>query len=311
MEISVVIPAYNEEQSIIPLVRSILKVLNRITNHYEIIFVDDGSTDSTFNLIKSIHRKNRKIKVIKFRKNFGQTAAMSAGFKIAKGKKIITLDADMQNDPSDIPILLRELNKGYDVVSGWRHNRKDPFSKKIISRGARLVRKLLTKEPLHDLGCTLKVYRKECLDGLNLYGEMHRFIPTLLRWRGYKIGEVKVSHHPRRFGRTKYSFSRVIHGFMDLLSAKFLLEYSTRPFHFFAFLGSFFLLVGSSAVFFGLIKNIILFNKLSVGPLLLPAVLFVLSGVQFILFGLLSELQIRSFYSRKGIEPYNIEQILK
>ncbi|MBS1266155.1 MAG: Glycosyltransferase AglD [Candidatus Woesearchaeota archaeon] len=311
MEISVVIPTYNEEHNVKVLTSKLIKVLDNITQDYEIIFVDDGSTDRTYTNLLKMHKQNKKIKIIRFSRNFGQTAAMAAGFHHSKGKKVITIDADLQNDPADIPKLLKKLNKGYDAVSGWRYNRKDSLSKKIFSRIAFFLRKILTQEKLHDLGCTLKVYNSYCLKNLNIYGEMHRFIPTLLRWKGYRTAEVKVSHYKRKYGKTKYSMARVVRGFLDLISADFWSKYSTRPFHFFAILGFFFLLIGGGAVSYGLLKNILFYNKFSVGPLLLPAVLFILSGIQFVLFGLFSEMQIRHYYSDKPDEIYNIKKIVK
>ncbi len=311
MEISVVIPTYNEEHNVKILAAKLVKVLDKITSDYEIMFVDDGSTDSTYKNLVQLHKLNKKIKIIQFSRNFGQTAAMAAGFHHSKGKKIITIDADLQNDPADIPHLLNILNKGYDAVSGWRYNRKDSFSKKILSRIAFILRKILTKEKLHDLGCTLKIYKKYCLNDLTIYGEMHRFIPTLLRWKGYKIAEVKVSHHKRKYGKTKYSITRVIRGFLDLISANFWSKYSTRPFHFFAILGFLFLLTGGTAASYGLFTNIIKNHRFSIGPLLLPAVLFILSGIQFALFGLLSEMQIRQYYASKKEEIYTVKRIIQ
>jgi hypothetical protein len=221
------------------------------------------------------------------------------------------MDADLQNDPRDIPRLLAGIAQGYDVVSGWRFERKDSLSKKILSWIARVMRRLVTNEPLHDLGCTLKAYRRVCFDGLVLYGEMHRFIPTLLRWKGFRIAELKVNHHPRLHGKSKYRLGRVVRGFLDLISARFMWQFSTRPFHFFALMGSVFLVLGSGVVIVMLGINFVRFNRLSVGPLLLPAVLFVLSGIQFVLFGFLSELQIRTYFSQAQTKSYAIRRVVE
>jgi len=253
-----------------------------------------------------MHEKNRRVKIIRFRKNFGQTAAMDAGFKNAKHPVIITLDADLQNDPADIPLLLKKMDEGYDVVSGWRYNRKDSISKKIFSKIASLMRKALTKDRIHDSGCTLKAYKKECFNNLNLYGEAHRFIPTLLAWKGYRIGEVKVSHNERKYGKTKYTSSRIFRGFLDLLTLKFWQDYSTRPLHFFAKIGSFNILIGLLLILYNLVRYG--FTPAGVGPTLLAAVLFILVGMLFFGFGFLAEIIIRLFYSQN--KSYEIDRIL-
>ena len=213
-DLSIVIPAYNEQENIPRLYRALSDVLKG--KKYEIIIVDDGSKDNTFKVCEEIHQKDKKLKVIKFRRNFGQTAAFDAGIKHSKSKVIITMDADLQNDPNDISLLLNKLNEGYDCISGWRFKRKDPFMKKFVSFFANIFRRLVSsEEQVHDSGCSLKAYKKECFDNLNLYGEMHRFIPSILFWKGFRVGEVKVSHHPRKYGKTKYGVMRIIKGFLD------------------------------------------------------------------------------------------------
>ena len=222
MDLSVVIPAYNEQENVVPLYGELSKILNAITPDHEIIFVDDGSSDNTFQQLQSLHAQDKRVKVIKLRKNFGQSAAMRAGFDYASGEIIVTMDADLQNDPASIPVLLEELNSGYDVVCGWRKSRKDSFFKKVFSRISNFLRRKVTGELIHDSGCSLRAHRNGCVKELELYGEMHRYIPALLSWRGYKVGEVKVAHRPRIYGKTKYGIKRLSKGFLDLFLFPFL-----------------------------------------------------------------------------------------
>ena len=310
--ISVVIPLYNEEANLDILYNKLKPVLVSLNKNHEVIFIDDGSTDSSFKILCDLYRKDKNIKIIKFRRNFGQTAALDAGFKYAKGGIIITMDADLQNDPADIPRLIEKMKEGYDVVSGWRYKRKDPLSKSIPSRIAGWFRKILTNEKIHDSGCSLKSYRRECFENLDLYGEMHRFIPTLLRWRGFKIAEVKVRHNPRIHGTTKYGYGRIFGGFLDLLTAKFWEDYSTRPLQFFAKLGGIHFLIGflivSEKIF---IELLYLHKPLNITPLLLAAVLFIIMGVLFIGFGFLAEIQVKSYYAQNKQSKYFIEKVVE
>ena len=223
MDISVIVPVLNEEKNVLQLFSEIKKVLLQLNKKYEIIFIDDGSWDSTFKILNSIDNKN--LKIIKLRDNFGQSAALDAGFKNSTGKIVITMDGDLQNDPEDIPKLINELNNGYDVISGWRYNRKDPLSKRIPSKIAYALRKKITKLNIHDSGCALKAYKREALQGLDLYGEMHRFIPDLVSLKGFKVGEVIVHHRPRLHGKTKYKFTRMLKGFLDLMVVYFCTDY--------------------------------------------------------------------------------------
>jgi glycosyltransferase involved in cell wall biosynthesis len=304
--ISVVIPVYNEEKNISVLHNKVSDVLRKINKDYEIIFVDDGSTDSSFKILESLQKKSKNTKVIKFRSNFGQTAALNAGFKHAKSPVIVTMDADLQNDPADIPKLLNKLKEGYDVVSGWRYKRKDPALKILFSKLSNILRRLIVKEVIHDSGCSLKAYKKECFDDLELYGEMHRFIPTLLRWKGFRIGEVKVTHLPRRFGKSKYNYKRIFSGFVDLINSKLWMDYSTRPSYLFFKLGSF----SSFIAVILLIYNIIKYGAvLNVGPILLASVLLFIIGVQFLSFGFLAEIQSKTYHSLN--KPHNIEKVLE
>ncbi len=306
--VSVVIPAYNEERNIHPLYDGLIATLSRLPHDFEIIIIDDGSTDATFHQIKEIHEKDAHLRAIRFRRNFGQTAALDAGFKAARGDIIIAMDADLQNDPRDIPRLLEKLNQGYDVVSGWRYRRSDPLGKKIASKLANALRKSLTGERIHDSGCSLKAYRKECFENMNLYGEMHRFIPALLLWRGFHIGEIKVYHHPRRFGRTKYGLSRLMRGFFDLLIVKFWMQYSARPIHLFGGIG---VLSFAFGVFCGILSIYLkIFQGQDLSETFLPvvAVLSIILGVQFFISGILADIAIKSYF--KDAPAYVIREKL-
>lgn len=308
MDVSVVIPTYNEEENVNILYSQISDILKKINKSYEIIFVDDGSKDKTFQKLSDLNKKDKNVKIIKFRKNFGQTAAMDAGFKAAKGDIIIAMDADLQNDPKDIPLLLNKIKEGYDVVSGWRKDRKDSFSKKIVSRCADLLRKIIFNDRIHDSGCTLKAYKKECFKDLNLYGEMHRFIPAILKWRGFKIGEVVVKHHARKFGKTKYGAKRTIKGFLDMIVVKFWMQYSARPMHIFGTVGLFTGLLGAIILVYLAVLRLAYNVSISNRPLLLLGILLIVLAAQFLIFGLLADILIKIYYRE---EPnYNIESIV-
>jgi len=232
--ISVIIPFYNEEDNIEPLYEQLTNTLKDLKREYKIIFVDDGSTDNSFRNMLKVKEKDENVRILKFRKNFGQTAALKAGFDHADGDITISMDGDLQNDPADIPRFLEKIEtEDYDVVCGWRADRKDTFSKKITSRFANLLRKLTTDSLIHDSGCTFRAYRNLCVKNLDLYGETHRYIPAMLSWKGYRIGEVKVKHHPRKYGKTKYGLQRLAKGFLDLIVISFWQKFSARPIHVF------------------------------------------------------------------------------
>lgn len=306
MMISIVIPLYNEEENISELHEEITLVMGRLKYKYEIIFVDDGSLDNTYDSLVHISKHDKNTKLIKFRKNFGQTAAFDAGIREASGSIIITMDGDLQNDPSDIPVLINKLEEGYDVVSGWRFDRKDSFLKRIISRGANLLRKVIINDQINDSGCSLKVYRIECFDNLRLYGEMHRFIPALVQLEGFKVTEVKVNHRARKYGKTKYSFSRTINGFLDMLIVKFWMSFSTKPIHLFGGLG---ILCGSTGFALGLYLTYIKYilgEGIANRPLLLLSALLILSGLILIVFGTLADILIRIYY--KDRDSYSIQK---
>jgi len=305
-DVSIIIPVYNEEKNISILHSGLNSVMKNINKNYEIIFIDDGSTDNSFKILEKLYKQHKNIRIIKFRSNFGQTAAFNIGFKHAKGDVIVTMDADLQNDPKDIPKLLNKLKENYDVVSGWRYKRKDQISKIVLSKLSNVLRRIITKDVVHDSGCSLKAYKKECFEDMELYGEMHRFIPTLLRWKGFKIGEVKVNHLPRKYGKSKYNHKRIFRGLVDLINAKLWMDYSTRPAYLFFKLGSFNMFV---AVIFVLYNLVVYGLSLNVGPILLAAVLFFIIGVQFLSFGFLAEMQAKTYHSLN--KSYNIEKILK
>ena len=311
VDLSVVIPVLNEAENLAPLYSQLIEVLAKTEKSYEVIFVDDGSTDSSFDNLKKLQKQDGNLRVIRLRRNFGQSAAFSAGFDCAKGDVIVTMDADLQNDPADIPALLRKLEDGCDVVSGWRISRRDGYlTRQVPSRMANFIISMITDVKLHDFGCSLKAYRREVAKNIKLYGEMHRFIPALASWMGIRIAEVPVNHAPRRSGKSKYGIMRAVRVLLDLVTVKFLLGYSTRPIQIFGLLGgisfSLGLLVGAylsiSKIFFG--------HPLRDRPLLLLSILLVIFGVQLITMGLLGELVVRSYYESQNKPTYMIREVL-
>ncbi|WP_446009490.1 glycosyltransferase family 2 protein [Candidatus Electrothrix sp.] len=310
MKLSVVIPVYNEEENINLLYEELKGVLNSLEHDHEILFVDDGSSDGSLSLLEKIQKQDQHTVVVSFRRNFGQTAAMSAGFDYATGDVIVTMDGDMQNDPHDIPMFLEKMDQGYELVSGWRHDRQDPFlNRRLPSMIANKVISVVTGVHLHDYGCTLKTFRKEITQGIRLYGEMHRFIPAIASGVGGKITEVKANHRSRRFGTSKYGISRTLRVVLDLMTVKFLLSYATRPIHVFGTLG---LLSGGSGFLIALIMTIQrMFFDVPMGnrPLLLLAILLILMGMQFIYMGLLGELQVRTYHESQEKPIYVVRKV--
>ncbi|MDH3469627.1 MAG: glycosyltransferase family 2 protein, partial [Gammaproteobacteria bacterium] len=277
------------------------EVMTDIALDYEIIFVDDGSDDGSLDILKEIRTADRHIKIVSFRRNFGQTAALAAGFEYAGGDVLVTLDADRQNDPRDIPLLLEKINEGYDLVNGWRFDRQDDYlSRKLPSMLANKLISWTTDVQLHDYGCTLKAIRRDVAKHITLYGELHRFIPAIASWMGVSIAEVKVNHRPRVEGDSKYGISRTFRVFLDLITVKFLLSYSGRPIHFFGIPGLLSGAVGFIMALYLSIERLFFGVALSDRPVLLLAVLLMLIGVQFIVFGLLGELQIRTYHESQN-----------
>lgn len=304
--VSIVVPIFNEEGNVEQLHREIKEICEKSGYDYEIIFVNDGSTDRT----DKICRMLKPLKYIQFRKNFGQTAAMDAGIKAAKKEFIVTLDGDRQNDPADIPKMIEFLvQNDLDVVSGWRKNRKDSQMKKLISRGANLLRGILVKDGIHDSGCSLKVYKRECFEGINLYGEQHRFIPALLKIEGFSVGEIVVNHRPRTAGVTKYNWKRTVKGFVDMISIWFWNKYATRPLHLLGGLGLFSLFLGGCCGIWS-IALWVLGWKMSnnIFPPLLT-IFFVIIGLLLFIFGLMSEILIKTYYGVHVDHSYTIKEI--
>ena len=307
MNFSIVVPIYNEQDTIDELYRAITSALDGFDPCYEMIMVDDGSTDASFGALQRLAALDVRLKVIRFRRNFGQTAAMSAGFDAAAGDIIIPMDGDLQNDPADIPRLIEKLGQGYDVVSGWRRDRKDTFiTRKIPSLLANSLISSLTGVHLHDYGCTLKAYRREVLDGINLYGEMHRFVPALASQVGAKVAEISVTHHPRRFGTSKYGISRTLRVILDLMTVKFLLAYSTKPIQLFGKWGVYTLLAGLCSGTMTVYMKLFEHFSMNRNPLLILTAFLLFMGVQFIVLGLLGELSARTYYEAQGKPIYVI-----
>jgi len=308
--LSVVIPTFNEEENVKLLYSQLKKVLVKLKKKYEIVFVDDGSQDETFNILSELAKSDKKLKIIRFRRNFGQSAAISAGFQYAKGNVIITLDADLQNDPSDIPKLLKKLNQGYDVVCGWRKKRKDPFfTKKLPSMFSNWIASKLTELKIHDFGCTLRAYKKEVVEYIDVYGEMHRYIPALAKLDGYSITEVEVKHQQRKRGKTKYNILRIFKGLSDLLTLIFLEKFGTRPGHIFISSGVLSVFVGFF-ILLGLIIHQKIYNIPTIArPLLYISIIMMIGGVQFVTFGILSEIITKLRYEIRG-KFYKIKKIV-
>ena len=309
--LSIVIPIYNEKESIGGLYEKLNKALSRMNLKYEVLLIDDGSVDGTFNELLKVHRKNKLFKIIRFRKNFGQTSAISAGFSYAEGEVVITLDADLQNDPQDIPVLLEKLNEGYDIVSGWRKNRKDKaVTRRFPSIIANKIISKLTGVHLHDYGCTLKVYKKEVVKNINLYGEMHRYIPAIASWMGVKVAEVPVMHHSRRYGKSKYGVSRTIKVILDVITLKFLLSYSQSPIQIFGLVGLFSGLFGFIVTAYLIIMRLFFNQPLADRPLFILSIFMIFIGVQLITIGLLAEVLIRVYHKVQNRSTYVIKDII-
>lgn len=306
-EVSIVIPVFNEEDNVEPLHTEINDVCVKNGYTYEIILVDDGSSDATVQRASLLS----PVVLIQLRRNFGQTAAMDAGIKQAKYPYIITMDGDRQNDPNDIPKLIEHLEANdLDIVSGWRKDRKDPFMKRFVSRGANFLRGLLIKDEIHDSGCSLKIYKKECFEGISLYGEMHRFIPAILKIKGFTIGEVVVNHRSRTAGVTKYNWRRTIKGFIDMVSVWFWNKYATRPLHLLGGIGMVLIILGFLSALFTFIS---FFRGQGMSETAWPLMttFFFLSGMQLFIFGLIADIMLKNYFDTTKDNSYSIKAVIE
>lgn len=311
MDISVIIPIFNERDNLRPLHAELTDAMARLGRGYEVIYVDDGSIDGSRDVLRRLHTEDPHVHVLAFRRNFGQTAALAAGFRHARGDIIVTLDGDLQNDPADIPMMVAKLEEGYDLVSGWRRDRKDDFVlRRLPSLIANWVIRLATNVRVHDYGCMLKVFRGDIARGMRLYGEMHRFIPAIAGDMGARIAEVEVHHRPRINGTSKYGISRVVRVVLDLLTIKFLSMFSTRPIHVFGTLGIILGLVGASLLAWLGGQRVIFGTPLASRPLVLLAILSVVTGMQFVTLGLLGEMLARTYHESQGKPIYVVAEDL-
>jgi len=313
LDLTVVIPIFNEKETLEPLFAQLTDVLDRMDRDYEIIAVDDGSTDGSFAILKRLHTENPRIKILRFRRNFGQTAAFSAGFDHARGEAVVTIDADLQNDPADIALLLDKMAEGYDVVSGWRKNRQDRFlDRRLPSMIANWLISTVTGVHLHDYGCSLKVYHRDVVKNVHLYGELHRFIPALASWMGVSVAELPVSHNPRRFGKSKYGLSRTVRVLLDLLTVRFMLSFSARPMQLFGGMGLLSFALGVIGGLYLSAQKVVYGYRYQIDrPLLLLCVLLMVIGVQMVSMGLLSELVVRTYHETQGKPIYMIRETVE
>jgi len=305
--LSIISPLYNEEGNVKELHKRILEACQKLGKTFEIIFINDGSEDKTIENCQGLS----PLKIINFRRRFGQTAGFDAGIKEARGEIIITIDGDLQNDPADIKLLLEEMEKGFDVVSGWRAKRNDPIMKKVFSRTANLLRKILIHDNIHDSGCSLKAFRRECFKDVDLFGEMHRFIPAILQMDGYKVSEVKVSHYPRIHGKTKYNWKRGLKGFVDMLSVWFWRKYANRPLHLFGGTGILIFFLGIVILVWMAVEKIFFGASLSEKIWPMMGVFLVMIGIQLFIFGLLADIMIKNYYKNKHSMNYSIKEVIE
>ncbi|NLX37262.1 MAG: glycosyltransferase family 2 protein [Chloroflexi bacterium] len=311
MDLSIVVPVYNEEENIQYLYDQLTNVLEPLGLEYEVLCADDGSSDHSFELLQELARRDHRIKVIRFRRNYGQTAGFSAGFDHATGDIVITIDADLQNDPASIPALLDKMAEGYDVVSGWRTDRKDALvSRKLPSRIANWLITQTTGVHVHDRGCSLRAHRLEIVRDMRLYGEMHRFIPDIAAWLGARWTEVPVNHRPRRFGKSKYGIGRTFRVLLDLITIRYLQGYMTRPIRIF---GKWGVVLGGAGVLLGLwltAQKLFMGQSLGNRPALVLAVLLMVMGLQLISIGLLGEMVMRTYYETQGLKTYRVREVV-
>ncbi|MDY6935496.1 MAG: glycosyltransferase family 2 protein [Spirochaetota bacterium] len=311
IELSIILPVFNEEKNIPLQFENIISFVDPLEINYEIIFVDDGSTDNSFGVIKEISKNDSRVKALCFRKNFGQTAAMAAGIEYSKGDVIVTMDSDLQNDAKDIKRLLKKINEGYDVVSGWRRERKDGLLyRRIPSIIANWLISKISGVKLHDLGCSLKAYRREVLQYVKLYGEMHRFIPIHVSWEGAKITEIQVEHHSRKFGISNYGLKRTFKVILDLITVKFMGTYSTKPIYVFGGIG---LILFIMSIFSGsavIIMKMMLNHSMIRNPLFHLTVMLITLSMMVVLLGILAEILIRVYHETQGQPPYRIREVV-
>lgn len=306
--LSIVVPLFNEEESLRELYGRIAGVMKQVGKPYEIIFVDDGSTDASFTVLSELHAKHKEVKVIQFRRNFGKSAALSVAFKEAQGEFVVTMDADLQDDPDEIPGLLAVMGSNYDLVSGWKKKRHDPISKIIPSRFFNFVTAQMTGIPIHDFNCGLKAYRRDVVKQITVHGELHRYIPALAHWAGFRVTEKSVQHHPRKYGRTKFGISRFFNGFLDLLTVLFTTRYIRKPLHLFGIWGLFSFIIGLLIDLYLTVEWFAGRTSLSNRPLFMVGFLFIIIGIQFISIGLLGEMISRQ---ERDEDTYSIRETLK
>lgn len=312
LELSVVIPLYNEEDNILPLYDELNAALDALHRPYEVIVIDDGSSDASFERLKAIHERDPRWQIIRFRRNFGQTAGISAGFEAARGEVIVTIDADLQNDPRDIGKLLDTMQEGYDIVSGWRMERKEPFlTRRLPSMTANRLISRITGVHLHDYGCTLKAYHRDVAKNVRLYGELHRFIPALASQIGVRVTEVPVNDRPRRFGSSKYGLFRTFKVFLDLIAVSFYLSYFNRPLYVFGGLGMVTGGLGAVILLYLAYVRLILLQDIGTRPLLTLGVLLVVLGVQMVSTGLIADMVMRTYHESQGKPIYHVREHLR
>ncbi len=311
---SVVVPFHNEEENVTTLYDRLKAAMEQVNDTFELVFVDDGSRDRTYRLLEEIAAVDSRVLVVKLRRNFGQTSALAAGFDHAQGEFMLAMDGDLQHDPAEIPSFLAKLEEGYDVVSGWRSHRGDNFLlRRIPSRAANKLMAVLSGVNIHDFGTTFKAYRREVIQNIPLYGEMHRFIPALASWYGASICEIPISNPARSAGKSHYGISRTFRVFFDLLTIRFLLKYMTRPLHFFGTIGATGMLAGSGLAAWLFIHKLLTHHDVAGehGPIFMIAAVLILAGIQMLGIGLLGELQVRHFHTAAQRAPYAIDRILR
>ncbi len=308
MDVSVVVPLYNEEESLKELHHQLRSTLQRIDARYELLFIDDGSTDKSFEVLRGLKRIDHRVKIIRFRRNFGKSAALAVGFEKAQGTFVVTMDADLQDDPAEIPSLVKKLEEGFDLVSGWKKVRRDPISKTLPSKFFNFVTRMMTGVKIHDFNCGLKAYRNAVVKTVEVYGELHRYVPVLAHNAGFRVGEMMVQHRPRKYGKTKFGIGRFWKGFLDLLTILFTTRYFRRPLHLFGVWGMLFALAGVAIDGWLAAEWALGKTALSNRPLLIVGVLLIIVGIQFVGIGLLGEMITKA---KQSEQQYAIRDFIK